>query len=153
MEKEVQNEEPVFEGNEILVNLQWEIDRKTAHIRSFENRLLAALSINSVIVGILVTFYSLNPVIENYEKGIFITFGVLFLLMLGIQLYLWWPKKASERESMIKIEKRINIKDLNKQLNTLDTSLHCRARLVYAGLVSFAVQIIFLLVIILCRII
>ena len=77
----------------------------------------------------------------------------IILIIIGIQLYLWWPKKASERESIIKLEKRIDLKDLNKQLNTLDTSLHCRARLVYGGLVSFAVQIILLLVIILCRII
>ena len=137
----------------LLTHLQWELDRKTSHIRGFENRLLAALSIDSVIVGILVTFFSLNPTIECYELGLFIAFGVLLLIILGIQLHSWWPKKASERDSSIELSERIDLGDLNKQLNTLDSTLECRARLVYLGLVSFAIQIILLLTIILLRIV
>lgn len=147
------NENLSFEDIEVLAHLQWEIDRKTSHVRSFENRLLAALSIDSVIVGILATFYSLNTVIKVYEKALLISFGVILALIIGIQLYLWWPKRASERESDIALKNRISLEDLNSQLNTIDNSLYCRARLVYAGLVGFAVQIALLLIIILIRIV
>lgn len=146
------NENLSFEDSEVLTHLQWEIDRKTSHARSFENRLLASLSIDSVIVGILATFYSLNPTIKVYEKILLISFGVILALIISFQLYLWWPKRASERESDIALKYRISLEDLNNQLNTIDASLYYRARLVYAGLVGFAVQIILLLIIILLRI-
>lgn len=142
-----------MEEEKLQSNIQWEITRKTQHIRSFENRLLAALSIDSVIVGIIATFYSLNPTIKVYEKCLLIVFGAILAIIIGIQLYLWWPKRASEREINIKLEDRISLTDLNNQLNTLDNSLQCRARLVYTGLVSFAVQIILLFIIILVRIV
>ena len=153
MTEENKEENTSIEDNKLMSHIQWEIDRKTSHIRSFENRLLAALSIDSVIVGILATFYSLNPTIKVHEKCLLIAFGAILAIIIGIQLYLWWPRKSSERESKLELQDRFNLEDLNNQLNTMDASLYCRARLVYTGLVSFAIQITLLFIIILGRIV
>ena len=120
-------------------------------MRSFENRLLAALSIDSVIVGILATFYSLNPAIRIYEKILLIIFGIILAIIIGFQLHLWWPKKASDRGSKIELYDRLDLDDLNIQLNKIDSSLYSRARIVYAGLVGFAIQTGLLFTIIILR--
>lgn len=151
MSKEKSKEKHNFERNELLNHLQWELDRKTAHIRSFENRLLTVLSIDSVIVGLLATFYSLNPTIRLYEKCLLIVFGVSLAIIIGFLLYLWWPRKASKRKSQIELKDRIRLEDINQQLNILDSTLKIRARLVYAGLVGFSIQLVLLFTIILVR--